>query len=328
MAKRPADRFASMRDLEGALAQEEQFLEPTSSGGTTMMVWPLLVRAGSLLRRLLPIAVGVFVLFGVLAILAKVLPVRVSLSTTNPPDLAVRPLPDLAMLKAVTPPLVVPPPILAKVDGGTPTIVTNPPVIPTTPPGTPTGTDPGDGDNSDGPPDKVRPERGQSTKSSHGLVPVRFSIEPGSQVATVICKNKRSTCRGSCQVSIPSGSNCQFTARGYVDRVVRFRELRTEKGKKRSVLTCCRPRSFRCYCGGAAMAALAVKQRQLHKPQTAGAKLQGHSDDAQAIADAAAEVDGRRLGLVARRAAISPTRKPKRCLGEHLVVEDEVVGVL
>jgi hypothetical protein len=26
--------------------------------------------------------------------------------------------------------------------------------------------------------------------------------------------------------------SCQFTARGYVDKVVRFRELRMEKGKR------------------------------------------------------------------------------------------------
>ena len=40
MAKKPSDRFASMRELEQALVQEEQNLEPLTSGGTTMMVRP------------------------------------------------------------------------------------------------------------------------------------------------------------------------------------------------------------------------------------------------------------------------------------------------
>ena len=40
MAKKSSDRFASMRELELALVQEEQFLEPMTSGGTTMLVRP------------------------------------------------------------------------------------------------------------------------------------------------------------------------------------------------------------------------------------------------------------------------------------------------
>jgi serine/threonine protein kinase len=234
MAKRPADRFPSMRDLEMALSQEEQFLEPTTSGGTTMMVRPR-PTTGPLWRRLLPLAAALLGFIGLLVLLAKVLPVRVSLSTTGTPDLAARPLPDLAVLSATTPPVTPPPLFAARPDAGAqpaqnPQVM--PPITPTPPTTSPTPPDSGDGDSSDS-----APERGKTGKSSparppKGLVPVRFVVEPTTQVATLICKTHRSTCRGSCQVAIPAGSSCLFTARGYKDKVVRYRELRMDKGRR------------------------------------------------------------------------------------------------
>ena len=52
-------------------------------------------------------------------------------------------------------------------------------------------------------------------------------------------------------------------------------------------------------------------------------------DAAQAVADAPRQVDARRLGEILRRAAHLGDRVPApEDLREHLVVEDEVVGVL
>ncbi|HRI49459.1 MAG TPA: protein kinase, partial [Pseudomonadota bacterium] len=58
MAKKPGDRFASMRDLEQALVQEEQNIEPLTSGGTTMMVRPRPVAQAPLWRRVAVFALG------------------------------------------------------------------------------------------------------------------------------------------------------------------------------------------------------------------------------------------------------------------------------
>ena len=96
-----------------------------------------------------------------------------------------------------------------------------------TPPGP---VEPPDSDPPDGPSEKVKTPK--SAKAQRGLVPVRFVVEPTAVNATVICKNRRTTCKRACTISIPVGSSCQFTARGYRDRVVRYRELRVDRGKR------------------------------------------------------------------------------------------------
>ncbi len=225
MAKKSSDRFASMRDLEQALMQEEQYLEPMVSGGTTMMVRPRPAGAGLWLRSLGGAALGILALAAAFILFIQFVPLRLSLAPTEGPhDLAVR-APDLAVVK----PVVAAKPVDAglvlradtRPDAGTPAVAaTN--VTP--PPETPEA-DPVE------PPEKTKPSHGTS-KPSHGSGPVHFVVEPVAVSATVICKNKRSTCRGACTVSVPNGTNCQFIARGYHDKVVRFRELRTDRGKR------------------------------------------------------------------------------------------------
>ncbi len=96
MAKKPSDRFASMRDLEQALVQEEQNIEPLTSGGTTMMVRPRPVAQAPWWRRLAGFGLGGLGLLAALALLLHLVPLRVSLSPATSEDLAPYRLPDLA----------------------------------------------------------------------------------------------------------------------------------------------------------------------------------------------------------------------------------------
>jgi hypothetical protein len=223
MAKKPSDRFASMRELELALVQEEQFLDPLTSGGTTMMVRPRPGPLTSWPRRLLTIGLGLAVFCGAFAVFLKFVPLRLSLSHVEPPDLAVPARPDLAMRLAVVPPKPVENGALLadpKPDAGTSVALPVPPVA-----------DPGDSEGPDPVPEKGKSPRG-GNKAAHGVVQVHFVVEPVVVNAAVVCKTKRANCRGSCVVAVPAGASCQFTARGYHDKLVRFRELRTDKGKR------------------------------------------------------------------------------------------------
>lgn len=219
MAKKPSDRFASMRELEQALVQEEQLIEPLTSGGTTMMVRPRPVQTSTGWRRLASFGLLALGIIAAIALLIRVVPLRVSV--VSPDDLVTYKLPDLATLREPAGPT----------DGGA---ASARPDAATPAAGSSATPGPGespDGDNPDGPGEKVKPPR-TSPKGARGLVPVRFVVEPVAVNATLVCKARRTTCKGSCMISIPPGSSCQFTARGYHDKVVRFRELRQDKGKR------------------------------------------------------------------------------------------------
>jgi serine/threonine protein kinase len=216
MAKKPSDRFASMRELEQALVQEEQNLEPLTSGGTTMMVRPRPVAQPPWWRRLVAFGLGGLGLLAALALVLHLVPLRLSLTPVNPEDLAPYKLPDLATREVPKP-----------ADGGT---APRPDAAVVESPSPPGPVEPPDSDPPDGPSEKVKTPK--SAKAQRGLVPVRFVVEPTAVNATVICKNRRTTCKGACTISIPAGSSCQFTARGYRDRVVRYRELRVDRGKR------------------------------------------------------------------------------------------------
>src|SRR5262249_5305278 len=82
MAQVPHERFASMRDLEAALVQEEQYLEPlTSGGGTTMLVRPRPIKQPSWVLRAIALALGLIVIGGLVALLTHRLPVHLSVQT-------------------------------------------------------------------------------------------------------------------------------------------------------------------------------------------------------------------------------------------------------
>ena len=215
MAKKPTDRFGSMRELEQALTHEEQLIEPLTSGGTTMMVRPHPAPKSSLGRRLLGFGLAGAAIISALGLLIHLVPLRVSV--INSEDLTTYKLPDLGTRRDSA----------IVTDGGTARLDAAVSPVPVAPP---PGETP-DGDNPDGGGEKVKNPRSQP-KGSRGQVQVRFVVEPVAVNATVVCKTRRTTCKGSCQISIPPGTSCQFTARGYHDKVVRFRELRVDKGKR------------------------------------------------------------------------------------------------
>ena len=70
-----------------------------------------------------------------------------------------------------------------------------------------------------------RSKPAQPAQGSRGQVQVRFGRRAGRGQRHGGARLRRTTCKGSCQISIPPGTSCQFTARGYHDKVVRFREL-------------------------------------------------------------------------------------------------------
>ena len=226
MAKKSSDRFASMRELEQALSQEEQFLEPMVSGGTTMMVRSRPPGPGSWLRRIGSVGVAILALVAAFALFIQFVPLRLSLAPPNPPADLLSHLPDLALAKAGEPARPLDAGLVlradAKPDAG---------AGPGPPPNVAPASDPDEVE----PPETV-PEKGKPTRtpgrSTRGLAPVHFVVEPVAIYASVVCKNRRATCRGSCVVAVPSGASCQFTARGFHEKVVRFRELRSDHGKR------------------------------------------------------------------------------------------------
>src|SRR5947207_4132832 len=69
--------------------------------------------------------------------------------------------------------------------------------------------------------------------------------------------------------------------------------------------------------------------RRAPQPQPRRAEFQRGAQDAEAVLHAAAEIDRRRLGEIARRARQFPDVEPEPDrLRQHLVVEDEIVAVL
>src|SRR5207302_1960390 len=80
---------------------------------------------------------------------------------------------------------------------------------------------------------------------------------------------------------------------------------------------------------GGELAPLGREARAAQQTPARGAILQCGGEDAEAVLHAAAEIDRRRLGEVARRAGdLADLESEPDRLRQHLVVEDEVVGVL
>jgi serine/threonine-protein kinase len=207
MAKKPTDRFKDMRELEQALVAEEMALAPPSettghtafvyrpSGPPPWLRWAALGGAVSSL------------IFGLLW-----LALRPSTPSVQAPDLGSRPVlvADLSFVRPAPPAdLSVPSP--------------PPDAAATTP--TPTGPNPG---GSDTPTETPGP--GPKTRPSHGgkSYTVRLTVEPAAVQAVATCRGRRTTCRGSCQVSVPESGGCTVHANGYQDVALRAREV---KGK-------------------------------------------------------------------------------------------------
>ena len=239
MAKKPGDRFASMAALEQALLTEEGALSPKTSGGTEALA----ARSHPSLERPWLYWGGIGGGISALLVLAFIL-------LTRPP----------------APPVTTPP--LGKPDMRGPLTPALPPKLPDLAPPTPHdlatpsspedlgstdaveeaptdgGEDGSDVDNTDPTEPGSDPPKGDGDKGngngkprgSHS-VSVRFSIEPKAVPATVTCKRSRATCRGACSVSVPEGASCTVAAAGYVSKVLRFRELRSDHGKRSAKVT-------------------------------------------------------------------------------------------
>ena len=79
MAKKPTDRFGSMRELEQALTHEGSSSSSRwTSGGTTMMVRPHPAPKSSLGRRLLGFGLAGAAIISALGLLIHLVPLRVS----------------------------------------------------------------------------------------------------------------------------------------------------------------------------------------------------------------------------------------------------------
>src|SRR6266851_7228347 len=77
------------------------------------------------------------------------------------------------------------------------------------------------------------------------------------------------------------------------------------------------------------LAARLGESRRVRQAQPRGAILKRRADDAQAVLHAASEIDRRRFGKVARGAADLADVEPEPDgLHEHLIIENEVVGIL
>ena len=245
MAKKPGDRFPSMRELEQALTSEEQIITIRTSGGDTVHVLPR--PFGSLdLRKWFAVGAAgsiVAILFGLLlfALLHK-----------SPGDGdQVRPADLLPAQLAATPPTVPPtvPPIAppgknpiaaprppegpAKLppDAGSPTPVA---IGPGTAPPPPTPEPPPDKNPGSDEPDEPEGRKHTSKPRSSGTVSVRFTVEPAAAPAQIDCKGRHAApCKGSCQISIAEGATCVASARGFEERSVRWKDLKGS-GRTRS----------------------------------------------------------------------------------------------
>ena len=235
MAKKPQDRFPSMRELEQALTLEEQYLAPIESTGNTLLVRP---------RPLTPPAWVRWLVLGVLGSLVLLLLVtlvqRVPLHGAGTPQLA-----DLSKATVVSTPV---DPLAQKRpqmgdlphDGGTstgPTVAVK--TLPEKQPVPNTnGTvsnpaqKPVNDDDDDAAPETASSSKPPRNRGGRSSTVVRFSIEPAAVAATVTCKSRRSPCKGSCVLHIASGASCQVTARGFNSRTIRFRDLKNDRGKR------------------------------------------------------------------------------------------------
>ena len=234
MAKKPADRFANMAALEQALLAEEQLLSPKTSGGTEALA----ARSHPSIERPWLYWGGIGGGIAALLVLAFILltrpPVPPVVTPPAKPDLlsplpALPPkLPDLSVSAARD--LAAP---AARdlgsedgsedtADGGT---EDNP------------GSDGTDPVENGGEPPKGETDKPSNKPRSTHSVSVRFSIEPKAAPASVACKRSRASCKGGCTVSVPDGASCTITAAGYVSKVLRYRELKSDRGKRSVKIT-------------------------------------------------------------------------------------------
>jgi serine/threonine-protein kinase len=244
MAKKPADRFASMAALEQALLTEELQLSPKTSGGTEALI----PRSHPSLER--PWLYWGGIGGGVAAILV----LAFILLTRPPAPPTTNPLPGRADLQPILPAL---PPKLP--DLGTPVKSADPATQTardlgqsarrdlgadegSDDPADAGADDAGSGESTDGgenggenggeTPGKGETDKPSSKPRSARSVSVRFSIEPKAAPASIACKRSKASCRGSCSLSVPEGASCTVSAAGYVSKVLRFRELKSERGKR------------------------------------------------------------------------------------------------
>ncbi len=229
MAKKPADRYPNMAALEQALLAEELSLSPKTSGATEALA----ARSHPSIERPWLYWGGIGGGIAAILVLAFVLLTR----PPAPPITTPRAAPDLRPRLPALPPKLPDlthaiahdlashaPPDLAAVDAGE-----DEPDAggdDTSPPD-PTDTSENSGEPPKGESDKpsVKPRSGHS-------ISVRFAIEPKAVSANVTCKRSRSTCRTSCTVTVPDGASCTVAAAGYVSKVLRFRELKSQRGKR------------------------------------------------------------------------------------------------
>jgi hypothetical protein len=213
-----------MAAVEQALLSEEAALAPRTSGTETVVTrrpsygpapwqrWAAIGAAGA-----------AFLLLAFFLLTHKSSPPRPAVTATAPADLAVHvtaPPPDLHALVAVA----------GNGNGMVPEVPKNPAISPP-PEETPEPT--GDSNKPDGNKVEVGKEPvGRSPKGIHpSSLSVRFGIEPAAVSALVVCKSRRLTCHGGCQVLVPEGASCTVSAPGYLNRELRYKDLRAERGK-------------------------------------------------------------------------------------------------
>jgi serine/threonine protein kinase len=217
MAKKPQDRFPTMAALEQALLAEEQGLAPQTTG-TETAVMRRRTYMDPAVKRGLAIAVGT----AILAVLAFFL--LIHKPQLNPPTGPQSPTVaqgvfDMRPPAAAATPDLRPPITVATT--GTPPVENNPPT-----------TKPGEEPSENGEAGKteIKLEGKDSSKPGKGghSVSMRFGIEPQAVAAQVSCKGKRITCRGGCQVAVPDGGSCTVSAPGFIDRELRWKELKAD----------------------------------------------------------------------------------------------------
>jgi serine/threonine-protein kinase len=220
MAKKPQDRFPTMAAVEQALLGEEQELAPRSTGMDTVVVRRQSFGNRTWLRWAGIGAGGVaFLLLAVFLLGRKSPPLPPEKKPARHPMVA-----DMATV-AVAPP--------QDLSVSPPAPVPSPP--PSPPPGPPTTAETPEGSGDAGKPavSKESTVHLVGNKAAHvPTVSVRFTVEPAAVSALVVCRSRRVTCRGGCQVQVPEGVACTISAPGYVSKPVRFKELHAERNKQ------------------------------------------------------------------------------------------------
>ena len=235
MAKKPQDRFPSMGALEQALLAEEQMLAPKLTGGGDT----LLVHSGAYgpqqWQKWTAIGAG-GAAFLILLVYLLVRPASPPQLPPNHPALAATAA-DMALRPVIPSPA---PPDLLPAAAANP----NPGRV---------GENPTPGEEPDGPGEPGEPNKPEAgkdprpNKGTRAAVAVRFELEPKTVNAQVSCKGRKASCKGSCQVQVADGASCTVSAPGYVNKIMRFKELRAEKSKQGSVRIRLSPIKFKLH---------------------------------------------------------------------------------